>query len=109
MIRKRKNFWLNKIYEIAGRKCCKCGFNDDRALQIDHINGDGKIERAHGKCNVGITFYRKVYFSITAKENRYQILCANCNWIKRHENEEYRKRINLDNSICKQNQKQTSI
>ncbi len=28
-----------------GNKCVKCGFSDPRALQIDHINGDGMDNR----------------------------------------------------------------
>ena len=31
--------------------------------------------------------YQKEYHKKN-KENKYQLLCANCNWIKRHENKE---------------------
>src|SRR5438094_515100 len=30
---------------VFGGKCVRCGFSDKRALQIDHVNGDGYIER----------------------------------------------------------------
>jgi hypothetical protein len=31
-----------KLFEIlGGKKCVLCGFNDERALQFDHINGGG--------------------------------------------------------------------
>lgn len=33
------------IYKVLGNKCCKCGFVDERALQLDHINGDGFKDR----------------------------------------------------------------
>lgn len=29
--------------------------------------------------------------ALATAEDEYQILCANCNWIKRHENKENRK------------------
>jgi hypothetical protein len=65
-----------------GSKCIKCGFSDVRALQIDHIDGGGGKElQTIGSPGV----YRKV---LTAPQGVYQLLCANCNWIKRYENEE---------------------
>lgn len=67
-----------------GGRCKKCGFDDHRALQIDHVDGDGAKERAEGRSPS--TFHKKVI----ADQTGYQCLCANCNWIKRHENEEYR-------------------
>lgn len=63
--------------------CVRCGFSDERALQIDHIddNGANERERACGRRTAaGTTFYRWL------RKNRwpdgYQVLCANCNWIK---------------------------
>lgn len=35
-----------RIYEMYGHACVRCGFNDKRALTLDHINNDGNIERA---------------------------------------------------------------
>jgi len=76
----------NKIIEKLGGKCVKCGFSDSRALQIDHINGYGTKERA--------TMGRRRYLLtvLTSEEKgKYQLLCANCNWIKRFENNENRR------------------
>ena len=71
-----------KATDHLGGKCKKCGFDDERALQIDHINGDGIKDR-----NKQITgFYKRV---IEDTENKYQLLCANCNAIKRIENKEF--------------------
>lgn len=67
-----------------GNVCVKCGFSDPRALQIDHIDGNGCVERAEKYNRDG--FHRKVL----ADQTGYQLLCANCNWIKRSENSEYR-------------------
>lgn len=75
-----------KIYDLLGGAVCKrCGFDDKRALQIDHINGGGKQERK--KIHNLFTFYRHI---LKVNGKGYQILCANCNWIKRHENNEHR-------------------
>ena len=73
-----------KVYNLLGNKCVKCGFDDPRALQVDHINGGGKKDIRN---NSGYMRYRKIMNDPLAKEH-YQILCANCNWIKRHENKE---------------------
>jgi hypothetical protein len=68
-------------------KCAHCGFDDVRALQIDHVNGDG---HEHRKVVKGTnTFLAEV---IKDTENRFQLLCANCNWIKRVKNQEYKVR-----------------
>ena len=72
-----------------GGKCVSCGFSDYRALQIDHINSDGKQERNLMNRR---DYYPNVLASFLAKEGRYQLLCCNCNWIKRSELKEYRKR-----------------
>jgi len=79
----------SSIFEFFNNKCVNCGFNDIRALQIDHINGGGSKERKLIGANS--TFYKQVFESLTNKENKYQLLCANCNWIKRHDNNELKK------------------
>ena len=58
-------------------------FADWRALQVDHKNGGGTRERNRIQ-SMGI--YRKVL----KDSSGYQLLCANCNWIKRYEREEHR-------------------
>lgn len=72
--------------ESLGGKCINCAFADFRALQIDHINGGGSRERKTK--SFGGNFHMHVLRSFMAKENKYQLLCANCNWIKRFENNE---------------------
>jgi len=91
------------VFSILGEQCVKCGFSDKRALQIDHIHGNGKEERNTN----GAAFYKKVLTSLYAKQEKYQILCANCNWIKRYENKEWEKyrQPNENYKICQQNQK----
>ena len=85
---------LNKkisTYNLMGGKCVMCGFADFRALQIDHVNGDGHIETKN-KINNGDKYLDRVVASFIKKEGRYQLLCANCNWIKRFNNKEDIKR-----------------
>ena len=76
-----------KLYSMLGDKCARCGFSDKRALQIDHINGDGYKDKLRNRSSS--SFHRRICKSIEIGENRYQILCANCNWIKREENREH--------------------
>lgn len=66
-----------------GGECKWCGYKDWRALQIDHIDGGGKLERG------------KEYHTLTEiikdpekSMRKYQLLCSNCNWIKRYEENE---------------------
>ena len=69
--------------EALGPVCVRCGFEDVRALQIDHVNGGGADEfKAMGNYRM----YKKVCDPVN--HHLYQVLCANCNWIKRHENDE---------------------
>jgi len=74
--RRRQN-----VVDFLGGKCVSCGFADWRALQIDHINGGGTRE-SKGRSQQGL--FRDVY----AHKDKYQVLCANCNSIKRIENNE---------------------
>ena len=73
-----------QIIANLGGVCILCGFSDPRALQIDHIKGGGKKELATFRGNFR-NFYRKV---LTGEIDHVQLLCANCNWIKRYENKE---------------------
>jgi hypothetical protein len=63
---------------------CPWNTNDPRALQFDHVNGlseEGRIPND------------KIYKSIIygkAPAGYYQLLCANCNWVKRYECHENR-------------------
>jgi len=70
---------LAVIREFGGR-CCKCGFNDWRALQFDHREGGGGADRQFHRHNT-LGYYEYVRRNL----DRFQLLCANCNWIKRFE------------------------
>jgi len=86
----RQNYkkFREAILKRLGSICKRCGFADKRALQIDHVHGGGKREIGKG--------YSYVWFlKLLADPNldkKYQLLCANCNWIKRAERREFTKR-----------------
>lgn len=75
-----------KAMEVLGGAFCKrCGFDDIRALQIDHIHGGGyKEHQAIGADAIK----RKIINNPEQAVKDYQVLCANCNWIKKSENNE---------------------
>ena len=71
------------LLALFGSVCIRCGFSDMRALQIDHINGGGV---KHIKSLGGPR--ERYYHYIREHPTEFQLLCANCNWIKRYENHE---------------------
>lgn len=77
-----------KLMQILdGVKCNRCGFSDERALQLDHIKGDGYTYK---KGVAGNSRIIKYYIANPIEANTVlQVLCANCNSIKRNENKEY--------------------
>jgi len=78
----------NFILKSMGNKCIKCGFTDVRALQIDHINGGGTKEKQ--EIGEGVPFYNYLIelIKLNIWQKGYQILCANCNSIKKYDNRE---------------------
>ncbi len=94
-----------KIFALLGGHCgwhdgerrCTWGVlsspcDDPRALVIDHMQGGGEKERRKGY-GAGNAFYVRVPTHLKAlpsqtKSDKYQLLCANHNMIKRFANEE---------------------
>lgn len=87
----RYRVWSDKIrnetlmhYSDGNLSCGRCGFNDIRVLELDHINGGGNLHRkrltGNAKSGGGIT----TYLDLKSKgfPSGYQVLCRNCNWIK---------------------------
>jgi hypothetical protein len=76
---------VNALARLGGC-CATCGYlRDTRALQIDHVNGNAPEEKRRGL--IGAALYRAILNGSTAG---YQVLCANCNIIKRVANGEHR-------------------
>ena len=73
-----------EIFKKLGNKCVnpfnfhKEEITDRRCLQIDHINGGGNKQRLICRNN---NYFRYVLTHL----DEFQLLCANCNWIKRFE------------------------
>ena len=72
---------------LLGLKCCRCGFSDYRALQIDHKNGRNRTKRES---------WSIFYTAVLKSPLTFQLLCANCNWIKRYEDKEVTGRPRVD-------------
>ena len=88
-----------RLLDMLGRRCSNpdClvpgGCTEIRALQLDHINGGGTQElKVFRGATTLYTYY--ILHPDVAKQ-RLQILCANCNWIKRYKMKEHTKRIIL--------------
>jgi hypothetical protein len=73
-----------QINEKYGMRCAVCGFSDVRALHIDHVHGGGGKEYPNGRRG-GMSYYYRV---LKDEAGTYQLLCANCNAIKRVERKE---------------------
>ena len=81
-LRKKHHKQREEAIRLLGGQCIGrmpdgslCGWSDPRALQFDHINGDGCKSRAKPS-------------EVLKHPERFQLLCANHNWIKRVENHE---------------------
>lgn len=90
--KERMNKWQrekgqkNKIkiinhYSRGSMKCKECGFNDIRALSVDHIDGGGCKHRKSIGRDGGRSFY--TWIIKNNYPDGFQILCFNCQSIKR--------------------------
>jgi hypothetical protein len=77
------------VFAHYGKTCARCGYADERALSIDHIDGGGNAHRKTYKIG-GSSFY--VWLVKNNFPEGFQVLCMNCQFIKRHEKNEVRKR-----------------
>jgi hypothetical protein len=64
--------------------CSWCKYSDVRALSIDHVNGGGKQHRATLNGYHIYSWLRK-----NGYPDGYQVLCMNCQFIKKAEDKEY--------------------
>lgn len=70
---------------LLGGCCERCGNSDSRVLQIDHrIAHRQQVTRPRPE---------EIARDVLRHPSKYQALCANCNWIKRWENNENKQRI----------------
>ncbi len=85
------------VLSLGGRCSCggedcwhegECSVIDPRCLQLDHISGDGAVSRR--KFGGSISMVNYYYYRIDEAKGQLQILCSNCNWVKRQRNGEVR-------------------
>jgi hypothetical protein len=77
---------------LGGQRCVRCGFDDWRALCVDHINSDGRTdEKVPGKSNNPWTFKIALRDPVyrAAALLKYQVLCCNCNRLKQFDKNEF--------------------
>ena len=85
---------LAVVQALGGRCGCNlpscwhsgpCQITDHRILQIDHVNGGGKQEvlKSISGGRERIRYYIRIVESAKRGDRKYQLLCANCNWMKR--------------------------
>ena len=80
--RARSAFIRKELLLLLGGKCVNCGFDNWQGLQIDHINGGGCQDIKSFKNTPA--YQKAIRESVANNEGKYQILCANCNQIKRY-------------------------
>jgi hypothetical protein len=74
---------------LDGRSCAKCGFSDVRALVVDHVRGGGNKQRHRTNVSQRLGTWSAVYRHVRDNGwDGYQVLCHNCNFIKRLEDNE---------------------
>lgn len=71
--------------EMLGGKCRQCPETDPAVLQFDHIHGGGRQDRQ----KVGRSTHRIANDVLKNGTAKYQLLCVNCNQLKRHTEREY--------------------
>lgn len=76
-----------RYYSNDTMKCANCPANDMRVLSIDHIEGNGSTRR--GVEGSGSELYR--WLARNNYPEGYQVLCMNCQFIKRSERGETRR------------------
>jgi len=79
---KDRQHFRQKLLTKFGNTCRICKIKDPRCLQLDHVSGGGSRQRK--KSN----WYSIYKSALSSTDGQFQLLCANCNWIKRHTNNE---------------------
>jgi len=69
----------NEVLAFFGPRCVGCWFENVLALHVDHVNDDGFLERNRYIGRV----HKLIAADPDAARRKYQVLCANCNEIKR--------------------------
>lgn len=65
-----------QAFAVLGNTCQRCGCDDKRVLDFDHIEGGGSKFRSSVQRNS----YR-IMKDVLDHPEKYRVLCRNCNWI----------------------------
>ena len=84
--RERHRLYKSKLYALlGGAKCVRCGYDEDeRALQLDHIHGGGRKDREIFRSQA-VKYWMHYKDKPDEFRAKFQVLCANCNFIKKYE------------------------
>jgi len=82
MRKKRSARQRKEMFEMMGNKCVCCGEKNPLYFQIDHIENDADYS---GDGNNAPSIQLRHYLK---EPDRYQLVCANCNYAKRMNNGE---------------------
>lgn len=77
-----------RVLQALGDRCVGCGIDDQRVLTIDHIHGGGTQHRKRAK-GAGYGYYKRMLENLSL----YQLLCWNCQHLKRMEQGEHRQPV----------------
>jgi hypothetical protein len=88
-----KNFFSRLRLEVLKHyspnlTCANCGFADFRALSIDHVQGGGTAHLREISKGRADGYYLLFWLKRNNYPSGFQILCMNCQWIKRKTNGE---------------------
>ncbi len=78
--KRKKARYRQRVFDHYGRICVRCGFDDPRALSIDHTNQDGhKHKRQNGKKYSGTRLH--AWLVVNKFPAHFRTLCMNCQFI----------------------------
>lgn len=69
-----------RVFLLLGNECWRCRCSDSRVLQIDHVRQYSGVRKASHRSGTGL-YYAILNGKVSVSE--CQLLCANCNVIKR--------------------------
>lgn len=75
-----------KVFLLLGNQCSHCLCSDQRVLQIDHVDQYKGQRKASARSGTGLYY---ALLNGKVKHSDCQLLCSNCNLIKRLENGEH--------------------
>ena len=90
----RRRYWhfRQEAMKKYGWECARCGFSDVRALQFNHLNGDGAKARTNkewrrrfgGRATHDPREWLRALCEQPIRKD-IELVCANCNWIYEYE------------------------